>query len=98
MASDSNNKVGNLTTWAGQAPGLAPYVFEYGNIPPHKKGSGCDGGNEVYADGSVHWCPWQTMHRFNAYAGAIGEVYIYWYQDPTDFNPTLFNALHTLWP
>jgi prepilin-type N-terminal cleavage/methylation domain-containing protein len=97
IAADGISKVNTTTTWSAQLAGTA-YAFEYGNIPPHKKGSGCDGGNEVYADGSVHWCQWQTMHKFNGYAGAIGQIYIYWYQDPTDFNPQLFAALPTLFP
>jgi len=96
LMADSNNKIGGV--WSGQAAGAGGYAFEYGNIPPHKKGNDCDGGNEVYADDSVHWCPWQTMHKFNGYAGAIGNVAVYWYQDPTDFNPSLLNNLHNLWP
>jgi prepilin-type N-terminal cleavage/methylation domain-containing protein len=98
IASDTNEKINNNTTWAGLAPGLAPYAFEYANIPPHKKGKDSAGGNEVYADGSVHWCQWQTMHKFNNYAGAIGNVFIYWYQDPIDFTPAWFTALPSLFP
>jgi prepilin-type N-terminal cleavage/methylation domain-containing protein len=96
MAADGNLKVNGV--WSGQAPGEAAYAFEYGNIPPHKKGSDCAGGTEVFADGSVHWCQWNTMHRFNGYIGAIGGVTVYWYQDPTDFNSSLLNDLHNLWP
>jgi prepilin-type N-terminal cleavage/methylation domain-containing protein len=97
-AADTISKIG--TTWAGQykIPGGVPFTYEYGNIPPHKKGNDCAGGNEVYADGSVHWCRWQTMYKLNNYAGDPGTVNIYWYQDPTDFNPTLQAALKNLWP
>jgi prepilin-type N-terminal cleavage/methylation domain-containing protein len=98
-ATDTISKVNNSTTWSGQkATGGVPFTYEYGNIPPHKKGSDCDGGNEVYADGSVHWCRWQTMHKLNDYIGFPGTINIYWYQDPTDFNPTLQADLKNLWP
>jgi prepilin-type N-terminal cleavage/methylation domain-containing protein len=96
IAADSNNKIGGV--WSGVAPGEAGYAFEYGNIPPHKSGKDSAGGTEVYADDSVHWCPWNTMHRFNSYSGVIGGVTIYWYQDPTDFNSSLLNDLKNLWP
>jgi prepilin-type N-terminal cleavage/methylation domain-containing protein len=100
IAADGISKIQG-SSWSGlslQAQVGQPYAFEYGNIPPHKKGSGCDGGNEVYADGSVHWCQWQTMHTFNQYVGAIGTINIYWYQDPTDFNKYLLVDLPSLFP
>jgi prepilin-type N-terminal cleavage/methylation domain-containing protein len=89
----------NNAVWSSQSPNIGAYLFEYGYEPPHKKGSDCAGGNEVYADGSVHWCQWQTMHKFNNYGNALGTTtFVYWYQDPTDFNPTLFGALPKLFP
>jgi prepilin-type N-terminal cleavage/methylation domain-containing protein len=97
LASDSNYKVG--TVWAGQVAGTGAYAFEYGNIPPHplKATNGNPaGGDEVFADGSAKWCQFNTMYQFNSYAGAIGNVSAYWYQDPSDFSPTLLAALPNL--
>jgi prepilin-type N-terminal cleavage/methylation domain-containing protein len=74
------------TTWAGQV--TTPFPFEYGNVPPHKKGNGCDGGNEVFADGSARWCAWRTMFNFNSFTGVSGLVNIFWYQDPQGMSPT----------
>ena len=96
MAADENMKyAGN---WTGQSIPLQPYAYEYGNIPPHKKGNDCDGGNEVFADGSAKWCKWETMHNFNDYPGVAGNVQIFWYQDSQDFNANLNSLLPTLWP
>lgn len=97
IGADGISKVGN--TWAGQVKGLSGiFLDEYGNIPPHKNGTDCAGGNEVFADGSATWCRWQTMHKFNTYAGEPGQINIYWYQDSRDFSPTLDNLLKNLWP
>jgi prepilin-type N-terminal cleavage/methylation domain-containing protein len=98
MAADGISKNGN-NVWYGQVKGLTSFaLYEYGNIPPHKNGSDCAGGNEVYADGSASWCRWQTMHKFNNYAGIDGTVNIYWYQDSTDFSVLLKSYLSNLWP
>ncbi len=92
LAADENLKIGGI--WSGVAPNITPYLYEYGNIPPHKKGSDCAGGNEAFADGSASWCHWPTMHKFNNFAGATGgTVTVYWYQDPTDFNANLLSLL-----
>jgi len=97
LGSDSNYKVG--TMWAGQAAGKGAYAFEYGNIPPHplKAVNGNPaGGNEVFADGSAKWCQFNTMFQFNSYAGAIGNVSGYWFQDTLDFDAALIAALPSL--
>ena len=97
LASDSNYKVG--TMWAAAAAGKGTYAFEYGNIPPHplKSANGNPaGGNEAFADGSAKWCQFNTMYQFNSYAGAIGNVSAYWYQDPSDFSATLLADLPSL--
>ena len=93
LGADTIMKVGG--TWAGPASvtGGSPvgvYQFEYGNIPPHMSKSGDPaGGNEVYTDGSVQWCKFETMYRFNNYASAIGGLDAYWYQDSQDFDTPL---------
>jgi prepilin-type N-terminal cleavage/methylation domain-containing protein len=96
LAADENLKIAGV--WSGQYTPAAPYGYEYGNIPPHKKGNDCAGATETFIDGSVSWCKWQTMHRFNSYAGVVGNVNIYWYQDSQDFNANLNSLLPTLWP
>jgi len=95
LAADSNMKVG--TEWAGKAAGTGAYAFEYGNIPPHQiKGGNAAGGNEVFTDASAHWCKFATMHKFNSYAGGIGQVDSYWYQDTTDFDTQAMALLPSL--
>ena len=95
LAADSNMKVGGV--WAGKVAGTGAYAFEYGNIPPHPvKGGNADGGNEAFADGSAHWCKFATMHKYNSYAGGIGEVDSYWYQDTSDFDAQALALLPSL--
>lgn len=101
MAADENLKIGlnGGLVWSGQTAAATQAPYEYANVPPHKNGSDCDGGNEVFADGSARWCKWQTMHCFNKYAGLLGNgVFVYWYQDSQDFNANLNSLLPTLWP
>lgn len=89
LGADCNMKVG--TQWAGKLAGGGPYAFEYDKIPAHPtKGGIPAGGNEVFADGSAAWCKFDTMYKFNTYAGGIGTVDSYWYQETSDmnFNPT----------
>ncbi len=95
LCADSNYKVGNR--WAGSVSAGGAYDFEYGRVPPHPDKTGNPaGGNEVFADGSGQWCKFNTMHTFNDYAGAIGQVVGYWYQDPKDFDPAFLAILPTL--
>jgi type II secretory pathway pseudopilin PulG len=95
LAADSNMKSGGK--WAGAVAKGTAYAFEYGNIPPHLVNAGtAAGGNEVYADGSAKWCRFKDMYQFDSYAGAIGNVDIYWYQDRQDFDATLIAALPSL--
>ncbi|MGH7981254.1 MAG: prepilin-type N-terminal cleavage/methylation domain-containing protein [Limisphaerales bacterium] len=97
IGADGISKVNNM--WSGQVKNLSGiFAYEYGNIPPHKNGTDCAGGNEVFTDGSASWCRWQTMHKFNNFVGEPGPEDIYWYQDPRDFSPTLNGLLKNLWP
>jgi len=92
LGADTNMKVGNV--WSAKVPGFPSYQFEYGSIPPHQvSGGNAAGGNEVFADGSAKWCKFETMYRFNNYASAIGSLDSYWYQDASDFETALINAL-----
>jgi prepilin-type N-terminal cleavage/methylation domain-containing protein len=83
------------TQWAGQnTTAVASAPWEYANVPPHKKGSGCDGGNEVFADGSALWCAWRTMYAFNYYPAVTGgDAEVYWYEDTQGLNATQIKLL-----
>jgi prepilin-type N-terminal cleavage/methylation domain-containing protein len=92
LASDANMKTGGL--WTGQylnGPGAgqkATWGFEYDLSPPHPvKGGNPDGGNQVFADGSAKWCRFADMRRFSSYAGAIGQIEMYWFQETLDMDP-----------
>ena len=99
LAADANIKISTPTglKWAGQAvlPTDSRY-FVWANIPPHPNGSAPAGGNEVFADGSAMWCRFETMYHFTSWAGAFGDSYVYWYEDPADFNSTLMALLPAL--
>jgi prepilin-type N-terminal cleavage/methylation domain-containing protein len=95
LAADTNIKIGS--TWAGQAVSHTdPRYFIYGNIPPHPTGITPAGGNEVFVDGSAQWCKFETMYHFTQWAGVYGQTYVYWYQDPSDFNAQLMALLPAL--
>jgi prepilin-type N-terminal cleavage/methylation domain-containing protein len=94
LVADTNYKINGR--WAGVVSKGGAYEFEYGKIPPHPKGGQPDGGNEVFADGSGKWCKFETMYRFNSYAGAIGQVDGYWYQDPSGFDQAMVSTLPSL--
>jgi prepilin-type N-terminal cleavage/methylation domain-containing protein len=93
LAADANLKIGNV--WAAQAvPRTDPRYFVYANIPPHPNGSVPAGGNELFVDGSATWCKFQTMHHFETWAGTYGTTYVYWYQNPSDFNAALMGLIN----
>ncbi len=96
LASDLLAKVGGK--WSGQIATMgSAYYIEYGKVPSHQlNGGNPSGGNEVYADGSAGWCKFNTMRRFNSYAGLLGTTDLYWYQDPSDFSTALIAALPNL--
>jgi len=76
--------------WIGQKD---PYVANQNftaYVPPHlDRANKPAGGNEVFSDGSAQWCLWQTMSEFSDW----GNSYLFWYQDSTDFEQDLLNAL-----
>jgi prepilin-type N-terminal cleavage/methylation domain-containing protein len=80
------NKNGN---WAGQKDGNEPNQNFTAYVPPHMNHGKPAGGNEVFCDGSAAWCQWQTMSEFSDW----GNSYLFWYQDPTDFEPALVAKL-----
>jgi prepilin-type N-terminal cleavage/methylation domain-containing protein len=95
LAADANIKIGSI--WAAHAVPLTdPRYFVYADIPPHPNGGQPAGGNEVCVDGSAQWCKFNTMYHFETWAGQYGTTYVYWYQDPSDFNAQLWALLPAL--
>lgn len=96
FAADANIKTSG--GWASQVdPITDSRYWIYANIPPHREGSACAGGNECFADGSASWENFNLMHHFTTWNGALSsDVYVYWYQDPMDFDSTLMALLPSL--
>ncbi len=98
FAADANIKIlnGSTVVWAPRAdtPTDSRYWI-YANIPPHPMtGGNAAGGNECYVDGSASWHSFNTMYHFETWASALGPAaYVYWYQDPSDFNAQLMGML-----
>lgn len=88
LAADAVIKMGNV--WAYQAvPRNHPRYYIYANCPPHIKGNNPAGGNEVFADGSAAWVKFDSWYRFHYWAGAFGQTFVYWSQQPWDFDEAL---------
>jgi len=95
LAADSLIKVAN--NWAEDAYVGDGRYFLYANCPPHKKGKVPAGGNQLYADGSARWQKWGTSwRRYHKWAGALGNAYVYWSPETTDFEPALSAILPAL--
>jgi prepilin-type N-terminal cleavage/methylation domain-containing protein len=62
-------------------------AYAWNDIPAHRDPSAKApaGGNEAFADGSVAWKKYFTMHLFHQYSGSTGVRQFFWYQDPSDF-------------
>lgn len=97
LAADPLTKIN--TSWAGQAvsPIDARY-FIYTNMPPHRTPGTYtpQGGNQVFADGSVQWIDLEKMYRLTGWNGAYGQTWCHFYQDPVDFSAALKSALPSL--
>lgn len=95
LAADTVIKMGNV--WAYLAvPRNHPRYYIYANCPPHMKGDTPAGGNEVFADGSATWRKFDSWYRFTYWNGAFGQTFVYWSQDPIDFDEALKNRLPQL--
>jgi len=96
LAADTLIKIG--TDWAGNnsAAISGGRYWVYANCPPHLKGREPAGGNEVFADGSAGWRKFDSWYRFTYWDGAYGKTYVYWSQEPTDFESTLLARLPSL--
>ena len=77
--------------WSGQNDPFVANKNFTAYVPPHvNRGSGKPaGGNEVFCDGSAQWCLWESMSEFSDW----GNSYLFWYQDPSDFEPALMDKL-----
>ncbi|MGC3959975.1 MAG: hypothetical protein QM813_19230 [Verrucomicrobiota bacterium] len=96
LAADALIKLGGV--WAGDsaAAKASNRYFIYADSPPHKKGSGPDGGNQVFSDGSAAWRKFDSWYRFATRAGAFGTTDTYWSQETTGFEQALMIRLSTL--
>jgi prepilin-type N-terminal cleavage/methylation domain-containing protein len=85
------NSTGRWMGTADEASGRPPL---YRNIPSHTKSGklAAAGGNEVFADGSAAWIKFEKMWKLTRFTG-VASTDIYWYQDPSDFEPSLVKNL-----
>lgn len=97
LASDANIRMGNV--WAGAAvPRTDPRYIYYANIPAHGNNGVPGGGNQVFVDGSAAWFKLSTMHKFTRWDGTYGPTDVFWYQDPSDFEPSLRALMPNIQP
>jgi len=95
LAADANVKVFNV--W-GTVDSASPQL--YANMPAHKKtGNIPDGGNQVFCDGSAGWYRFEKMfylHTWTSDVSGAGGKKCFFYQDSSDFEPTLKQQLPSL--
>ena len=97
VCSDANIRMGSL--WAGAAVSQTdPRYLFYANIPAHGNKGVPAGGNQLFADGSAAWFKLGVMAKFTQWDGAYGATDVFWYQDPSDFEPQLRALLQFLRP
>ncbi|HEX3627881.1 MAG TPA: prepilin-type N-terminal cleavage/methylation domain-containing protein [Verrucomicrobiae bacterium] len=99
FAADANIKMavgGGGVQWASQASAGNSRSWIYADCPPHGPNpSKVEGGNECFVDGSARWCNFRTMSHFTTWPSAVGsgDAYVYWCQDPMDFNSQLMSVM-----
>ncbi|HEY1662621.1 MAG TPA: prepilin-type N-terminal cleavage/methylation domain-containing protein [Verrucomicrobiae bacterium] len=92
LAADAVVKIDGA--WGGGYSTTSP---TYNNMPAHRSGSSMRpvGGNEVTADGSVHWYKFESM-SYLATWNPDGTRICFFYQDSSDFSATLVHQLPNL--
>jgi len=88
-ASDPLIKMNNGNSWAEDWVSSAdPRYYIYANCPPHKDHKKAAGARELFTDGSCAYLNVKkyTFFHFQSWAGAYGTTYVYWSQEPTDFD------------
>ncbi len=91
LAADTTMKIDG--TWGGNDAGRPD---TYVNMPSHTPNKFPAGGNQVQMDGSASWIKAQNMWFLHSWSPTIRMAYFY--QDPSDFDPTLIPALPFLRP
>ncbi len=91
LATDPVMKVNGQ--WGGQEAGRE---FVYANMPQHKNAGDRfpNGGQQLYADGSVRWNKFETMYFFHSWN--TGARVAFFNQETTDFEPQIIAALPSL--
>lgn len=92
LAADAVIKVGGV--WGKT---YADRPLPWSNLPPHRGMTGAPaGGNELFVDGSTAWFPFQKMYYLTTWQPNFNERQCFFYQDPSDFDPALVQALPNL--
>jgi prepilin-type N-terminal cleavage/methylation domain-containing protein len=93
LAADAVIKAGRWGAQSTQHPGPS---FE--NMPPHGRTrlEAPPGGNELFVDGSAQWIKFEQMYFFTTWKGALDSRLAFFYQDTSDFDPSLINELPAL--
>jgi prepilin-type N-terminal cleavage/methylation domain-containing protein len=99
LASELILKIG--TTWGTPDTDLSPQVqTAYTYLPQHREGKNPypEGGNEVFADGSVSFCKVQTMYQFTTW-GTGNSRQLWFYQSLADMatDPGLIQDINVTW-
>ena len=90
LAADANVRDG--TAWGHLNAQTSGQAYYWNDVPPHKdSGPLPAGGNELFADGSAKWFPFDSMYCFHTYIGnaAVPRNW-FWYQKPDDFMNATF--------
>jgi hypothetical protein len=90
LAADNISNYNKNGNWLGQNDPFVANKNFTAYVPPHMNNTGKPaGGNEVFCDGSAGWYDFRSMYEFSDW----GNSYCFWYQDSTDFEQKLLDAL-----